>query len=245
MASSFPGALDSFTNPTSTDAMDASAALYHDVQHANINDAVEAVQAELGTDPAGAQATVKARLEAAQWWANSSGLYWPSGGYTLAGPVSAATATSTSVALDSLQFQSWWCPADVTLDRVAVEVTTLQAGANARLGIYSATSTGAPDALVVDLGEVDCSSTGVKELTVSQAVTGGVMYWLAVLNEINNVGYRAVPVNSTRPLAVGSTAGTVPIGRLYVDRTYTSGFLSTVGTPSLTTNAILFWLRRT
>jgi hypothetical protein len=63
MASSYPGALDSFTNPTSTDAMDASAALYHDVQHANVNDAIEAVQAELGTDPAGTFTTVKARLD--------------------------------------------------------------------------------------------------------------------------------------------------------------------------------------
>jgi hypothetical protein len=36
----------------------------HATQHANANDAIEAIQTELGTDPAGASATVKARLDA-------------------------------------------------------------------------------------------------------------------------------------------------------------------------------------
>ncbi len=62
MASSYPGALDALTNPTATDTMD-SVTVPHATQHANANDAIEAVQAELGTDPAGASATVKARLD--------------------------------------------------------------------------------------------------------------------------------------------------------------------------------------
>lgn len=45
MATNFPGSLDSFTNPTSGSTLDSPS---HAGQHANINDAMEAVQAKLG-----------------------------------------------------------------------------------------------------------------------------------------------------------------------------------------------------
>lgn len=62
MASAYPGGLDSFTNPVSTDLTN-SVTVPHATQHADLNDAVEAIQAELGVDPAGASATVVARLD--------------------------------------------------------------------------------------------------------------------------------------------------------------------------------------
>ena len=63
MASAYPGALDSFTNPTSTDNLNTTGVL-HDVQHSDVNDAVVAVETELGVDPKGTFATVVARLDA-------------------------------------------------------------------------------------------------------------------------------------------------------------------------------------
>lgn len=48
MATNFPSSLDSFTNPSAADALD-SVSVPHADQHANINDAMEAVQAKLGT----------------------------------------------------------------------------------------------------------------------------------------------------------------------------------------------------
>lgn len=59
MASNYPGALDSLANPAGIDQMTA-----HAEQHSNANDAIEAIQGELGTDPAGGSATVRARLDA-------------------------------------------------------------------------------------------------------------------------------------------------------------------------------------
>lgn len=50
MSITFPTTLDTFTNPAATDTEDASAALYHDVQHSNVNDAVVALQAKVGID---------------------------------------------------------------------------------------------------------------------------------------------------------------------------------------------------
>jgi hypothetical protein len=49
MAISYPTSLDNFTNPTSTDTMD-SVTVPHATQHANINDAVEALEAKVGVD---------------------------------------------------------------------------------------------------------------------------------------------------------------------------------------------------
>lgn len=63
MASSYPGALDSFSNPTPTTLRDAAGGLAHDVQHANANDAIEAIQTTLGVDPQGTFTDVAERLD--------------------------------------------------------------------------------------------------------------------------------------------------------------------------------------
>ena len=47
MTNSYPGAIDSFTNPTDTDTLD-SATVTHAAQHDNINDAVLAIETALG-----------------------------------------------------------------------------------------------------------------------------------------------------------------------------------------------------
>lgn len=49
MASNFPSSLDSFTNPSSSDALD-SVSVPHATQHSDLNDAVEALQAKVGAD---------------------------------------------------------------------------------------------------------------------------------------------------------------------------------------------------
>jgi hypothetical protein len=63
MATNYPGSLDTFTNPTATDTLDSSS-VPHAGQHDNLNDAVLAVETELGTLPKGTFASVKARLVA-------------------------------------------------------------------------------------------------------------------------------------------------------------------------------------
>ena len=59
----YPGALDTFINPISTTDL-SDPTIPHASQHANINDAVKAVETELGVNPRGASATVVARLDA-------------------------------------------------------------------------------------------------------------------------------------------------------------------------------------
>ena len=60
----YPGAVPSLTRPATGDPGNDGSATDATVVVDAISDEVEAIAAELGTDPAGASATVKARLEA-------------------------------------------------------------------------------------------------------------------------------------------------------------------------------------
>jgi len=65
MPTLYPGTLDNFVNPTSTDKLN-SATVPHHQQHADLNDAVEAIETVLGLSPAGSHLTVKDRIIAAE-----------------------------------------------------------------------------------------------------------------------------------------------------------------------------------
>lgn len=65
MSSQYPGSLDDLVNPTATDKMNSVTVPHHE-QHANANDAIEAIQTVLGTNPAGSHLTVKDRIISAE-----------------------------------------------------------------------------------------------------------------------------------------------------------------------------------
>lgn len=61
MATNFPTSLDNFTNPTSTDAMN-SVTVPHATQHANLNDAVEALEAKVGVNSSAVASSLDYRV---------------------------------------------------------------------------------------------------------------------------------------------------------------------------------------
>ena len=63
MTTAYPGAIDDFTNPTASDTLN-SVTVPHATQHANANDAIEAIETVLGTNPEGEAETVSARIGA-------------------------------------------------------------------------------------------------------------------------------------------------------------------------------------
>lgn len=76
MASTYPGSLDAFTTIASDKkTSDSVGGRTHRDMHNDLGDAVEAVQAELGTDPAGSFSTVKARLDALVAYAAKTSAY--------------------------------------------------------------------------------------------------------------------------------------------------------------------------
>lgn len=76
MASSYPGSLDAFDSIASDKkTSDVVGGRTHRDMHNDLGDAIEAVQAELGTDPAGSFATVKARLDVLVAYAAKTSAY--------------------------------------------------------------------------------------------------------------------------------------------------------------------------
>jgi len=69
MATNFPGSLDSFTNPSASDAMD-SVTVPHATQHANLNDAVEALESKVGVDGSAVTSSLDYQLNAIGTWIN-------------------------------------------------------------------------------------------------------------------------------------------------------------------------------
>ncbi len=92
MASSYPSSADALSNPAGSDALSTG----HASQHANANDAIEAIEGELGLNPRGGSATVKARFDAieANSWVTSARI---ADGTITGTDIASGTITSTNI----------------------------------------------------------------------------------------------------------------------------------------------------
>lgn len=123
--------------------------------------------------------TVNSGATAPEWAAASGGA--AGGGPTFASGWyagwSGAPATIGSTE-DRAHYVPIPVPRSLTIDRIGIEVTSSATGSpTVRLGVY-ADANGVPGALILDAGTVDASTTGFKEITISQALTAGLV-WLA------------------------------------------------------------------
>lgn len=101
-------------------------------------------------------------------------------------PVTTAALNTLTIVANRLYLVPFSVGRTTTFDRIAIEVTTLSAG-NARLGIYGPfTGSFASIPLVTDAGTVSTGTTGVKTITINQALTPG-WYFLAAV-------YDATPI---------------------------------------------------
>ena len=86
------------------------------------------------------------------------------------------------ITADTLYASPLWIPRAITADRLAIQVSTAGAsGKAARLGIYNDGTNLYPGTLLLDAGTVAVDSTGVKAITISQALTKG-LYWVVVVS---------------------------------------------------------------
>jgi len=65
---------------------------------------------------------------------------------------------------------------DITVDRIAIDVTTADAGKVARLGIYNLGVNLAPGTLLLDAGVVSLNAVGVQALVINQALPKGIYF---------------------------------------------------------------------
>jgi hypothetical protein len=95
-----------------------------------------------------------------------------------------------------------------TYDRACFNVTTLgSAGSVAKIVAYSDTN-GRPGTLILDSSTVDCTTTGIKEITISLVVpAGGLFIWIGSVTQGATAGTpqfarcQIVPINVVRTVA--------------------------------------------
>lgn len=105
-------------------------------------------------------------------------------GYFHWGIFSSTAVVPTALVQDRLYLSPFIVPVRRAFDRIGVWVQTASgAGGVLRLGIY-APGAGAPGALVVDGGTVSCTTTGSKEVVISETLNPGI-YWTAVVAQVS------------------------------------------------------------
>ena len=99
-------------------------------------------------------------------------------------PVSAGSQTTVAHPNGSIMFVPMMLAVGRTADRIGIEVTSAGTAAVSvhRLGIW-ADSGGVPGTLLVDAGTVATDSTGLKEVTISQALAANTLYWLGAVQQ--------------------------------------------------------------
>ena len=97
---------------------------------------------------------------------------------------------------------------DATYDRIGVSVQAGAASGKARLGIYrDADEDGYPDALVLDAGEVDCSTVGDKTITIDQHLSAGLHFLAMVVNSADIMFWTNRVPETPSPLGLGTGIG--------------------------------------
>jgi hypothetical protein len=123
---------------------------------------------------------------------------------------------TTTQSLNACHFVPVYFPLPTDLTHIRAEVTTAgSAGAVIRLGLYEQGSDGFPGNLIVDAGTVSSETTGVKEVTISETVTG--LIYMAIVTQgatcttraSNNVGL-AYPASLQSAGNLGLDTRTVP-----------------------------------
>ena len=184
MASNYPGSLDSFdTIASDKKTSDSVGGRTHRQMHNDLGDAVEAVQAELGTDPAGSYSTVKARLDALVAYAAKTSAYTATvADHTL-------NVTSGTFTLD--------LPAASTCTGQSLRVKNSGTGVVTLDGNSSETVEGVATFPLGPGSYVEITSTGSAWiLTVGVADTGWRKFTVADTSVFHNASYNAANASS-------------------------------------------------
>jgi len=248
VTTAFPGAIDNFTNPVAADPLD-SVTVPHATQHANVNDAVEAIETAIGTTgapvlaklasptftgtpaaPTAAVGTNTTQIATTAFVQTSKALFGLTSGLYY-GPLRGSSTTLTVV------FQTtYYIPISFnqtqTFDRIAINTGSSYSGTGAvRLGIYNNDSTTAkPSTVLLDAGTVATTAANtVYEITISQSLTAGA-YWLAFC--VQTAPTTANFVNFNNPTSLDFTVSTtgVSLNHGAWKQTGVSGAFATAGT---------------
>lgn len=148
---------------------------------------------------------------------------------------------STTITANRAYFQPFYCMKTTTFTGICIYITTA-VSANIRLGIYTLNN-GRPDTLVLDAGTVSTATTGKKEITISQSLTGGTWYALGYVSDgTPNVGsVTSTTARMNLPLiyaAIGDSVGGYTGNTLGLWGAFTYGTFPSTWVASLNSNTL-------
>jgi hypothetical protein len=204
-------------------------------------------EAEAGTEAAlrsFSPALIKAAIDALT---PAQGIHFIGGIIGVSGVVHSNAINATATTTIAMASNRWDAmpiipSKNVSIESIAIEVTTAVASSLARIELYASLSSGAPGVLIDDSADLDCSTTGLKTWTPGSpiALLRGVQYWVAVHTNSTQT-LRANAVGAVHPACVIETTGT---NRVAACIRATNSFATTpdpapTGTPTSTSTPFL------
>jgi hypothetical protein len=157
--------------------------------------------------------------------------------------IGTTTATVAGVA-DRMNIYPFVPKFDFTCDQLGINVTTAVASSNAKIVVYNSDVNGRPDQLIVETGDLDCATTGVKTATVSIAFKKGKQYWLGVrTNATQTISVFQPYTMPNLDMTAIATAQPKTLQRTLTYATAAPATWGYVATEAATTNAPAIWLR--
>jgi hypothetical protein len=121
-----------------------------------------------------------------------------SGEHVMTSSMGAVTGTQTGAA-GRVRLFPFAPGADLVVDQMAINVTTEVAGALGKIAVYSADANGRPDQLILETGDLDLGTLGVRSIAATLTLRAGRTYWFGLRH------------SSTATVSVWSTCGTADI----------------------------------
>lgn len=158
-----------------------------------------------GSSIVGAAVSAAVPIEAA--WIAATAI--PDAFATFVGPL--GYNNSTSLGTGTLRARPWVAGRDGTVTSLGTVCAVGVATSVVRIGIYEAGADGYPAGLVVESGELDCSTAGRKLGTgLSEALDPSKVYWLAALGGVAAANLRLIGTQLSIGMAfVGAADATV------------------------------------
>ena len=235
MATGFPTSLDALTNPTSTDALTSPS---HADQHANANDAIEALEAKVGVNGSAVSTSLDYLVTQANAIGSSglaSGTY-----YTTSSNTGSTQATVTTTG--TVSYLPFLVERTTTFDRIACRTSTTSTGTSTvRLGIYN-NSNKQPTTVLLDAGTVSVNAAStIFSITINQTLNPG-WYWLAHVVNSTTGTHSFLQVADAIPFGQTALSATFGLQPAYT-QTGVTGAFATASPTATTNNRILVALR--
>ena len=235
MTTNFPTSLDALTNPTSTDSLTSPS---HADQHANANDAIEALEAKVGVNGSAVTASLDYLVTQANAIGSSglvSGTY-----YTTSSNTGSTQATVTTTG--TVSYLPFLVERTTTFDRIACRTsTTITGTSTVRLGIYN-NSNKQPTTVLLDAGTVSVNATStIFSITINQILNPG-WYWLAHVVNSTTGTHSFLQVADAIPFGQTALSATFTLQPAYT-QTGVTGAFATASPTATTNNRILVALR--